>query len=110
VFDLAFDNVVKAVVVNHPSLLENRDDLERYFAHSKAPLLINACDDEYFPADFQAKADEIFEGKFEPGYERMFWSGCERGFSVRCYASDERSKAGKESAFKAAVLWLRDHT
>ncbi|EIW79010.1 alpha beta-hydrolase [Coniophora puteana RWD-64-598 SS2] len=109
-FDLAFDKAVKAVVVNHPSLLENPADLERYFAHSKAPLFINTCDDEYFPIDFQAKADEIFGGKFEPGYKRVFWPGCEHGFSVRCDLRDERSKAGKEGAFKAAIEWLREHT
>ncbi|KAF8654647.1 hypothetical protein AX16_003500, partial [Volvariella volvacea WC 439] len=61
VFDLAYQGLLKAVVVSHPSLLENPADFERYAKESKAPLLINSCSvDPQFPADFQAKADEVF--------------------------------------------------
>ncbi|EIN09463.1 alpha/beta-hydrolase [Punctularia strigosozonata HHB-11173 SS5] len=103
-FDLAFENIPKAVVVNHPSLLEP-SDLEKYFSVSKAPLLINSCEvDQMFPAEKQAKADEIFgNGKFAPGYTRLYWEGCTHGFAVRGDVSDPKVKAGKEGAFKAAV-------
>ncbi|EIN09462.1 alpha/beta-hydrolase [Punctularia strigosozonata HHB-11173 SS5] len=103
-FDLAFEDFPKAVVVSHPSLIEYAD-LEKYFAQSKAPLLINSCEvDQMFPPDKQAKADEIFgDGKFVPGYTRVHWEGCTHGFSIRGDISDPKVKAGKEGAFKAAV-------
>ena len=31
----------------------------------------------------QKLADEIFIGKFTPGYERTYWDGCTHGFAVR---------------------------
>lgn len=83
-FDLAFDGVIKASVVTHPSLLEV-SDLEKYASVAKAPLLINSCEvDQMFPPEKQAKADEILGGgKFAPGYERLYWDGCTHGFAVR---------------------------
>ena len=42
-FDLAFDGVIKAAVVSHPSLLKVPDDLEK-FKKTNVPLLINACE------------------------------------------------------------------
>ena len=52
---------------------------------SKAPILINSCDnDQMFPIPAQAKADEILGGgKFAPGYQRVHWEGCHHGFTVR---------------------------
>ncbi|KAG2089660.1 hypothetical protein BD769DRAFT_1679889 [Suillus cothurnatus] len=90
-FDLAFDNVIQCIVVSHPSLFTVPDDL-------KVPLLINSCEvDQMFPAEAQAKADEIFgDGKFAPGYKREYFSGCTHGFSVRGDMTDPLVKAGKE--------------
>ncbi|KAF8876791.1 dienelactone hydrolase endo-1,3,1,4-beta-D-glucanase [Gymnopilus junonius] len=100
VFDLAFENIIKAGVVAHPSLLQVPADLEKYFSTSKVPLLINSC-----PS--QAKADEIFgDGKFAPGYKRNFYEGCTHGFAVRGDMSDPKVKAGKEGAFKETVEWF----
>lgn len=84
VFDLAFDGIIKAAVVSHPSLLEIAD-IEKYAAVATAPLLINSCEfDDAFPAEKQAKADELLGGgKFAPGYERLYWEGCRHGFAVR---------------------------
>jgi len=108
VFDLAFENVIKAGVVAHPSLLKVPDDLEKYFSTSKVPLLINSCPvDGQFPPESQAKADEIFgNGKFAPGYKRNFYEGCTHGFAVRGDLSDPKVKAGKEGAFKETVEWF----
>ncbi|KAF5362197.1 hypothetical protein D9756_002692 [Leucocoprinus leucothites] len=108
VFDLAFENVIKASVVCHPSLLKVPDDLEKYAQTSKAPLLINSCTtDTQFPHEAQAQADTIFgQGKFGPGYERAYWEGCTHGFAVRGDLSDPKVKAGKEGAFKNAVEWF----
>ncbi|KAF8654650.1 hypothetical protein AX16_003503 [Volvariella volvacea WC 439] len=108
VWDLAFENIINVAVGNHPSLLKNPEDLERYAKESRTPLLINTCTtDPQFPAEFQAKADEILgDGKFAPGYKREFWEGCTHGFSVRGDLSDPKVKAGKEGAFKAAVEWF----
>ncbi|KAJ3568990.1 hypothetical protein NP233_g5351 [Leucocoprinus birnbaumii] len=52
VFDLAFENIIKASVVCHPSLLEIPADLNTYFERSESPLLINSCTfDSQFPQD-----------------------------------------------------------
>ncbi|GLB43348.1 putative dienelactone hydrolase family protein [Lyophyllum shimeji] len=111
VFDLAFDNVIKVGATSHPSLLKIPDDLEKYAATSKAPLLINSCTvDQQFPLEAQAKADEIFgNGKFAPGYKREYFEGCTHGFAVRGDLSDPKVKAGKEGAFKATVEWFLSH-
>ena len=58
--------------------------MKEYFEKSKAPLLINSCeDDPAFPQEAQKVADEIFSGKFAPGYQRTYWEGCSHGFAVR---------------------------
>jgi len=111
VFDLAFDNVIHAAVANHPTFIAAPEDLERYKASSKAPLLINSCEvDKQFPATHQAKADEILGGgKFAPGYRREYFPGCTHGFAVRGDISIPEVKAGKEGAFKAAIAWFNTH-
>ncbi|KAF9523366.1 Alpha/Beta hydrolase protein [Crepidotus variabilis] len=111
VFNLAFENILKASVVAHPSFIETPKDLEIYLAKSHAPLLINSCEkDERFPPEAQAKADELLgEGKFKPGYKREYFPGCSHGFSVRGDISNPLIKAGKEGAFKATVEWFLKH-
>jgi len=111
VFDLAFENILKASVVSHPSLLKVPEDLEKYVATSKAPLLINSCTiDEQFPIASQAKADELLGGgKFTPGYKREYFDGCTHGFAVRGDLSDPKVKAGKEGAFVSTVEWFLKH-
>ncbi|KAK2462237.1 hypothetical protein APHAL10511_005733 [Amanita phalloides] len=111
VFDLAFENVIDASVVSHPSLLKSPADLEKYFSASKVPLLINSCTvDGQFPIEAQAKADEIFgNGKFAPGYKREYFDGCTHGFAVRGDLSNPQVKAGKEGAFKSAVQWFKKY-
>ncbi|KAJ7634474.1 Alpha/Beta hydrolase protein [Roridomyces roridus] len=108
VVDLALDNAIQVSALSHPSRLVVPDDLEKYFAVSTAPLLLNTCTiDPVFPHEAQAKADEIFgEGKFEPGYRREYFDGCKHGFAVRGDMSDPIVKAGKEGAFKASVEWF----
>ncbi|PPR07249.1 hypothetical protein CVT26_012507 [Gymnopilus dilepis] len=108
VFDLAFENVINVGVVAHPSLLQVPADLEKYFATSRAPLLINSCPvDSVFPPEGQAKADEIFGGgKFAPGYKRNFYEGCTHGFAVRGDLNDPNVKVGKEAAFRETVEWF----
>ncbi|KAI0642093.1 alpha/beta-hydrolase [Trametes meyenii] len=110
-FDLAFTSEIDVVAVSHPSLLKTPEDLEKYKAESKAPLLINSCTvDSQFPIEAQAKADEILgDGKFAPGYVRTYWEGCTHGFAVRGDLSDPKVKAGKEGAFKATVEFLIKH-
>jgi dienelactone hydrolase len=110
-FDLAFEDVIKVAVVSHPSLLKVPDDLEKYVASSKAPLLINSCTvDQQFPLESSAKADEILGGgKFAPGYKREYFEGCSHGFAVRGDLSDPKVKAGKEGSFKASVEWIKKY-
>ncbi|KAL1940926.1 hypothetical protein VTO73DRAFT_7562 [Trametes versicolor] len=110
-FDLAISGEVDVVAVSHPSLLKSPDDLETYLAKSKAPLLINSCENDFqFGKDAQAQADEILgNGKFAPGYERTYWEGCTHGFAVRGDIGDPKIKAGKEGAFKATVEFLIKH-
>jgi len=108
VFDLAFENIIKVAIVSHPSLLKVPEDLEKYFATSKVPLLINSCTiDQQFPLESSAKADEIFgDGKFVPGYKREYFEGCTHGFAVRGDLNDPKAKAGKEGSFKSTVAWI----
>ncbi|KAF5316757.1 hypothetical protein D9619_006548 [Psilocybe cf. subviscida] len=109
VFNLAFENIIKAGVVSHPSLLKIPDDLNTYVKDSKTPLLINSCTtDSQFPLEASAQADEIFKD-FKPGYKREYWEGCTHGFAVRGDMSDPKVKAGKEGSFKAAVEWFIAH-
>src|SRR6266849_2523359 len=101
VFDLAFDNVIQAAVVAHPSLLKPEDldvrqsfvDIlisllsvipsQTYITKSKAPLLINSCEvDEMFPKSFAETADQKF-ANFAPGYRRTHYEGASHGFAVR---------------------------
>lgn len=110
-FDLAFDGVLKAAVVSHPSLLQAPEDLEK-FKKTGVPLLINSCEtDPQYPAEKQKAGDEILGGgKTEaPGYKRTYWPGCTHGFAVRGDISDPLIKAGREGAFKAAVEWFIDN-
>jgi hypothetical protein len=60
-------------------------DVQKYKAQSKAPLLMNSCEeDAMFPPEKQAIADEVLGGgKFAPGYERTYWPGCTHGYAVR---------------------------
>ncbi|KAJ7697606.1 alpha/beta-hydrolase [Mycena rosella] len=108
VFDLAFDELIRASAISHPGRLQVPADLEKYAGVCTAPLLINSCsDDRAFPLEAQAQADEIFGGgKFAPGYKRAHFEGCTHGFAVRGDISDPMVKAGKEGAFKASVDWF----
>ncbi|KAF5362233.1 hypothetical protein D9756_002687 [Leucocoprinus leucothites] len=108
VFDLVFNNVIKASVVCHPSLLEVPEDLEKYKKEAKAPLLLNTCTiNIQFPPECQAKADKILDhSKFSPAYKRVHWEGCTHRFAVHGDLSDPKVKAGKEGAFKSAVEWF----
>ncbi|KAK7029520.1 hypothetical protein VNI00_014553 [Paramarasmius palmivorus] len=107
IFDLASENIIKVAATSHPSFLQVPADFEKYVKTSQAPLLINSCtEDEYFPPEAQAKADEVFKD-FEYGYERIHFDGCEHGFAVRGDMNDPKAKAGKEGAFRTTVEWLR---
>ncbi|TDL21686.1 alpha/beta-hydrolase [Rickenella mellea] len=108
VFSLGIENITHVSVVAHPSRIAVPDDLQKYKAHSQAPLLINSCEvDRAFPQEAQKAADDILgDGKFAPGYERTYWEGCEHGFAVRGDMSNPKVKAGKEGAFKASVEFL----
>ena len=107
VFDLAFDGVIKASAVAHPSHLEVPDDIVRY-AKTNVPLLIENCEvDQMFPRELQAQTDAILgDGKFAPGYKQDYWPGCRHGFAVRGDQNDPAVKAGKEGAFKNVVEWM----
>ena len=76
-------------------------------------------------------ADRILgDGKFEPGYKRTFWKGCEHGFAVRgdlvCSVlalywpltlttrlistqNDPVVKAAKEAVFKISLDWINEY-
>ena len=100
-FDLAFENIIQAAVVAHPSLFKPEDlDVSRsqtlrvinvlscisrqiYIEKSKVPLLINSCeDDEMFPKSACEAADKKF-ANFAPGYRRTYYEGVSHGFAVR---------------------------
>jgi len=104
-FDLAFDNVIQAAAIAHPSFLQPQD-YDTYIQKSKAPLLINTCEfDELFPPSLAKTADEKF-ASFAPGYRRVHFEGVHHGFATRGDLNDPTVKAAKEGAFKASVEWL----
>jgi len=111
VFDLAFDHIIKASVIAHPSRLEVPADFEKYASVCKAPLLIHSCEmDMRFPIDAQAKADEILgNGRYKPGYHRTYSEGCRHGFAVRGSLKDPKVRAGKARALQASVEWFRKY-
>ncbi|KAH8116319.1 alpha/beta-hydrolase [Phellopilus nigrolimitatus] len=107
-FDLAFDGVLKAVVVSHPSLLQVPEDLVKFKA-TGVPLLICSCEvDGQYPPEKQKIGDEILGGgKTEAeGYKREYYAGNTHGFAVRGDLSVPEIKAAKEDSFKVAVEWL----
>jgi len=104
-FDLAFENIIKAAVVTHPSLFKP-EHLDIYIEKSKVPLLINSCeDDEMFPKSAGEAADKKF-ANFAPGYRRTYYEGASHGFAVRGDVSKPAVKAAKEDSFKESVEWL----
>ncbi|KAF8497345.1 Alpha/Beta hydrolase protein [Gautieria morchelliformis] len=111
VVNLAQDNVIKVGAVAHASLLQMPGDLEKLFAQSKAPLLINSCDnDQQFPAESCAIADKLLgDGKYAPGYKRVHWDGCNHGFAVRGDMNNPTVKAGKEGCFAETVTWIKKY-
>ncbi|KAI9510165.1 alpha/beta-hydrolase [Russula earlei] len=107
-FDLAFDNVIKAVAVAHPFAIQ-AEDFDIYIAKSKAPLLINSCEfDELFPLSLGKTADEKF-AKFAPGYLRNHAEGVHHGFATRGDLRDPVIQAAKENAFLRTVEWFIKH-
>ncbi|KAL5492295.1 hypothetical protein ACEPAI_3742 [Sanghuangporus weigelae] len=109
VFDLAFDGVIKAAVVSHPSLLQVPEDLEKFKA-TGVPLFINSCEtDQMYPAESQKLGDEILGGgKTETeNYKRAYFPKCVHGFAVRGDLSIPEVKFGKEQAFVNAVQWFK---
>ena len=111
VFDLAFDGVIKAAAVSHPSQLEVPADLEKFKA-SRVPLLINSCEfDEVYPPEKQKIGDVILGGgqTESEGYKRAYFAGCTHGFAVRGDLSNPVVKKGKEDAFENVVHWFKAH-
>ncbi|TFY74577.1 hypothetical protein EWM64_g9437 [Hericium alpestre] len=110
VFDLAYEQKIHVSVASHPSFVQ-AEDLEIYAQKASAPLLLNTCEvDGQFPAEKQARADEVLGGgKFKYGYERTYWPECTNEFAVRGDLSDPNVKAGKEGSFEASVRWFLEH-
>jgi len=111
VFNLAYEGVIKASVVSHPSLLDE-SDIEKY-SKLTIPLLINSCEfDDMWPASKQAKAQEVLGDSktFKAPFQQVYWKGCTHGFAVRGdYKNNPEVKWGKEGAFEAAVGWFKKH-
>ncbi|KAF8903494.1 dienelactone hydrolase endo-1,3,1,4-beta-D-glucanase [Gymnopilus junonius] len=88
-----------ASVVAHPSLLKVPEDLEKYLATSKAPLLINSCEvDTQYPPEAQKAGDEILS-KFEIGYKGTTMMDARMASLF--------IKEGKEGAFKESIEWFK---
>lgn len=108
--DLAVENEVKVVAVSHPSRVEVPAALEGLLAHSKAPLLINACEfDMAWTAEYQAKATEILGSKYAPGFKQNYYLGCTHGFAIRAELSVPAQKAGLEGAFEETAKWFKKY-
>ena len=111
VFDIAFDGVIKAAAVSHPSLLQVPEDLTKFKA-TGIPLHINSCEiDQMYPPEKQKIGDDILGGgKTETAtYSRAYFPGCTHGFAVRGDLSDPNVKKGKEGSFEYAVHWFKLH-
>lgn len=111
VFDYAFKHTLSVGVVNHPSLLQIPEDLEK-IKTTGTPILFNTCEvDQLYPPEAQAVGDKILgNGSMEgPTYKRNYYPGCRHGFATRGDKSDPNVKFGKEDAFKQSVGWLMRH-
>ncbi|GJJ11189.1 hypothetical protein Clacol_005421 [Clathrus columnatus] len=109
VFDLSFENIIKASVVAHPSLLQVPGDLNDYVEKSKAPLLICAAEEDgQYPVESQKIGDTIFAALGD-NYKRAYFPGTSHGFAVRGDLSNPQVKAGNEGALKEAVSWFKKH-
>ena len=83
--------------------------MKEYFEKAKAPLLINSCEvDSQYPAEKQKIGDEVLgNGTMKgEGYERLYWPGCEHGFSV----SRSMLKISELELKFAAGSWRHDQT
>ena len=99
---------------------------QTYVEKSKAPLLINSCEDDgLFPKSMGETADKTF-ASFAPGYRRTYYEGVSHGFATRGdvvrlqvlllgyseahstpYIQNKPAvKAAKEDAFRGSVEWL----
>jgi len=110
VMELSKENFLVTAMIAHPAPLAIPDDFTYLLAHSRTSLLINSCEtDRAFPQEAQAEVDGILgDGKYGPGYKRLYWEGCNHGFAVRGDMSDPKIKAGKEGAFKGTVEWFAE--
>nr|GAT47358.1 predicted protein [Mycena chlorophos] len=109
--DLAFDNLIAVAAIAHPSRLSlgpDAVDMNKYRTVAKAPLLINGCEhDPVFPPADQEITDSILgDGKFAPGYKRVYWAGCAHGFAIRGDLKDEGIRKAKEGALKETLEWF----
>ncbi|KAM0752958.1 alpha/beta-hydrolase [Meredithblackwellia eburnea MCA 4105] len=108
VVDLAYDNVIKAGVVAHPSLLVIPDDLQKIKDTVKIPILWNIAEKDYnFSPKVADEADKILGES--PLYKRIDYPETEHGFAVRGDLSIPAVKEGKELAFKNTVDWFKAH-
>ncbi|KAH8926537.1 hypothetical protein BT69DRAFT_1331225 [Atractiella rhizophila] len=101
---LAFDGTLKAGVMNHPSLLEYPDDIEKLKA-TQLPILWNVCEtDPQCPPEKQKIVDEVY-GNAE-FYKKSYYPSASHGFAVRGDMSKPEVKFAKEDSFKQSVEWL----
>ncbi|KZV63842.1 alpha/beta-hydrolase [Peniophora sp. CONT] len=108
IFDLVYAGDLDVATTSHPSFLA-LEDLDKYAAGYKTPLLINSCEvDERFGKEFQDRALEVFKNAAAP-YNQPYFPGCVHGFAVRGDMSDPLVKAGKEGAFKSVVDWHKKY-
>ncbi|KAH8926600.1 alpha/beta-hydrolase [Atractiella rhizophila] len=101
---LAQDGIIKAGVMNHPSMLEFPTEMEKLKA-AGIPILYNTCEtDDMMGPEKQKIADEVFgDAEF---YKRNYYAGASHGFSNRGDITNPAVKFAKEDAFQQGVEWL----
>ncbi|KAH8926535.1 alpha/beta-hydrolase [Atractiella rhizophila] len=104
---LAYDNSLKAGVMNHPSFLDYPTDPEKLKA-TKLPLLWNVCEiDDQCPLEKQKIVDEVYgDAEF---YKKSYYPKASHGFAVRGDLTVPEVKFAKEDSFKQSVEWLIKH-
>lgn len=71
-------------------------------------MLINSCETDFaYPAESQAKGDEILGGgkKEADGYKRNYYPGVTHGFAVKGDLKKPEGKFAKEDSFKETIEW-----
>jgi len=102
---LSRDNLVDAVAVAHPSLVNFPTDVENIQHPS---LFLCAEVDNIFPKETALQAKELLEKKPQP-HKLKIYPGTQHGFAVRGITTDEATKINSDDAAAEVVQFFNTY-